>query len=271
MRYVILRDDDTNGLTPVECLERLYRPFLERGLPVNLATIPKVQTNVRLPDGRPEGFLGACGPDARETVGIDENPELVRYLQRNPGYQVVQHGYHHSVAEFDSHRRAEIRERLERGTAVLLRAGFPRPRTFVAPYDKLSAVSLAAASRRFAIISTGWFEWRRLPARWWPAYLLKKFRHRAHWRVGNVILLSHPGCLLSFHRPCAAILPAIQEQVRRRRLTVLVTHWWEYFRDGRPDQAFIEVLHRTAAYLADQSDLRVIAFEDVLSGQVPLN
>ena len=27
MRYVIIRDDDTNALTPVECLERLYRPF----------------------------------------------------------------------------------------------------------------------------------------------------------------------------------------------------------------------------------------------------
>ena len=57
MRTVIIRDDDTNALTPVECLEKLYRPFLARGLPVNLATIPEVRTNVRLPDGRPEGYL----------------------------------------------------------------------------------------------------------------------------------------------------------------------------------------------------------------------
>ena len=42
MRYVILRDDDTNALTPVACLERLYRPFLDRGLPVSLAAIPEV-------------------------------------------------------------------------------------------------------------------------------------------------------------------------------------------------------------------------------------
>ena len=42
MRYVILRDDDTNTFTPVECLERLYRPFLDLGLPVNLAVIPNV-------------------------------------------------------------------------------------------------------------------------------------------------------------------------------------------------------------------------------------
>jgi hypothetical protein len=57
MRYVILRDDDTNALTEPHCLERLYRPFLERGLPVNLATIPEVDLNTRMADGTPEGYL----------------------------------------------------------------------------------------------------------------------------------------------------------------------------------------------------------------------
>src|SRR2546425_7136904 len=57
MRYVVLRDDDTNALTPVECLERLYRPFLDCGLPVNLAVIPDVSTEAKMSDGRPEGFL----------------------------------------------------------------------------------------------------------------------------------------------------------------------------------------------------------------------
>ena len=42
MHYVIIRDDDTNAFTPVECLERLYRPFLNAGLPINLAVIPDV-------------------------------------------------------------------------------------------------------------------------------------------------------------------------------------------------------------------------------------
>ena len=62
MRTVIIRDDDTNALTPVDCLERLYRPFLVRGLPVNLATIPEVRTDVRLPNftSRPEMYIGEC-------------------------------------------------------------------------------------------------------------------------------------------------------------------------------------------------------------------
>jgi len=63
MHYVILRDDDTCAYTPAACLERLYRPLLDRGMPVNLATIPEVRTDVRTADGRLEGFLTAgSGP-----------------------------------------------------------------------------------------------------------------------------------------------------------------------------------------------------------------
>ena len=61
MKYVIIRDDDTNALTPIECLEHLYRPFLDRKLPVCLATIPDVRSDVRFPNGDPEGFLVAEG------------------------------------------------------------------------------------------------------------------------------------------------------------------------------------------------------------------
>src|SRR5581483_7450056 len=61
---VILRDDDTCALTPRACLERLYRPFLDRGLPVNLAVIPEVRTDVRTDDGAREGFLAAGLPPA---------------------------------------------------------------------------------------------------------------------------------------------------------------------------------------------------------------
>ena len=65
MHYVILRDDDTCAFTPKAFLERLYRPFLHRGLPVNLAVIPAVNTTVRTPDGRLEGFLtSGSGPAA---------------------------------------------------------------------------------------------------------------------------------------------------------------------------------------------------------------
>jgi hypothetical protein len=56
-------------------------------------------------------------------------------------------------------------------------------------------------------------------------------------------------------------LGEVKKAVTSRRLTVLVTHWWEYFREKRPDDSFISVLHETAAWLSDQPDLEVIAFD----------
>jgi len=127
MRYVIIRDDDTNALTPVTCLEKLYRPFLERGLPVNLAVIPEVATDTRMPDGKLEGFLLGKPEQAGSSVAIGENSGLVRYLLGNPGYHVVQHGFHHDYFEFDQEGRTEIVKRLEQGTRLLCDAGFARP------------------------------------------------------------------------------------------------------------------------------------------------
>src|SRR6185436_19590625 len=174
MRYVIIRDDDTNALTPVECLERLYRPFLDRGLPVNLATIPAVTTDARMANGQPEGFLFNKNGEQRPTLPIGANGELINYLRSNPGFHIVQHGCHHDFLEFDSNARADLAQRLDDGTTLLLDAGLPRPQTFVAPYDRLSRTALEEVARRFSILSTGWFELGRLPFTWWPRYAVKK-------------------------------------------------------------------------------------------------
>jgi hypothetical protein len=271
MRYVILRDDDTNALTPVECLERLYRPFLDRGLPVNLAVIPDVATDAATPEGRPEGFLFAKNGMQAPTVPIGNNPRLVKYLLENPGYQIVQHGCHHDTFEFDRESPVEISARLDRGTWLLKEAGFPVPETFVAPHDKLSRFSYREVAQRFRVLSTGWFELRRLPLAWWPKYLVKRMRNVPHWRIRDTTLLSHPGCLLSCHRNYDTMLDDIIRSIHSRRLTVLVTHWWEYFRDGKPDGTFIHFLHETAEYLAARGDIKVISFADLAEGQVPLN
>jgi hypothetical protein len=271
MRYVIIRDDDTNALTPPECLERLYRPFLDRRLPVNLATIPNVATGTQLPDGRPEGFLCFRNGVTEPTLPIDAKKDLLDYLHKNPGFHIVQHGFDHEYLEFENPCGKTISERLDRGREILERAGFPAPETFVAPYDKLSRASLRAVADRFKILSTGWFELRRLPYSWWPGYLLKKARGTAHWRIGHTALLSHPGCILSCFRDYAQALPEIQRQIRQRRVTVLVTHWWEYFRDRQPDEGFIRVLHATADYLATDPEVKVISFRELGDSNVGLN
>jgi hypothetical protein len=269
MRYVIIRDDDTCALTPIECLETLYRPFLDRGLPVNLATIPNVRSDVFYPKGplkgQPEGFLVAAKDVKPGTYPIGSNQKLVCYLKENSGYNIVQHAYHHEFVngepEFDIHDRADIARRLDLGMQSLLEAGFTKPQTFVAPYDRITRESYMELANRFKVISTGWFEWRRLPTQWWKGMLAAKIQRRKHWQVKGVTLLSHPGCLLSYQRPYETMLENIKKSVRSNQLTVLVTHWWEFFREGERDDRFIRVLHETANFLANDPEIRVVRFE----------
>ena len=270
MHTVILRDDDTCAFTPRACLERLYRPFLDRGLPVNLAVIPDVRTDVRTPDGRLEGFLTAGSAPDGTLASIAGNRELVDYLGAEPGYHPVQHGCHHDAFEFGGSDRAELGRRLDHGARHLRAAGFAREGTFVAPYDRISRAAYLEIAERFNVVSTGWFEVARVPLRWWPEYALKKWRRQPHWRVGRTTLLSHPGCLLSFQRPKAEMFAAVRGAVESRALTVLVTHWWEYFRDGEADEEFIAVLHEVAAWLAGRKDIRVVSFRDVVRGDVSI-
>ena len=279
MKYVIIRDDDTCALTPIDCLETLYRPFRERGLPVNLATIPNVRSNVFYPKGpltgQPEGFLVAAKGVKPGTYPIGSNEKLVQYLKSNPNYKIVHHGYNHEFVdgnpEFDIHDSAEIARRLDLGAKNLVEAGLGRPKTFVAPYDLITRESYRTLAKRFRVVSTGWFEFGRLPIGWWPKFVLKKALRKQHWEVNGLKLLSHPGCFLSYHRDPATILPAIKESIASRRLTVLVTHWWEFFREGEPDKRLIKVLHETADYLGKNPEIKVIPFEDVAEGRVEID
>ncbi|MDO8541521.1 MAG: DUF2334 domain-containing protein [Opitutaceae bacterium] len=271
MHTVILRDDDTCAFTPRACLEKLYRPFLERGFPVNLAVIPEVRTDARSPDGHREGFLTAGVGPRGPLAPIAGNRELVEYLHGEQGYQVLQHGCHHDTFEFGGSDRADLARRLDQGARCLRDAGFGRPATFVAPYDRMSRAAYLEIAERFEVISTGWFEAGRIPLRWWPGYVVKKIRRVPHWQTGPTALLSHPGCLLSYQRPLPEMFASVRRSVESRSLTVLVTHWWEYFRDGTADEKLIGVLHEVAEWLASRPDIRVVSFRDVANGRVPLN
>ena len=126
-------------------------------------------------------------------------------------------------------------------------------------------------STRFRVISTAWFELGRLPYAWWPRYLLNKAAGRNHWSAGRTVLLSHPRCHLSFRRQVLDHARRIRQSIASRQLTVLVAHWWEFFRDQQPDEAFIGILHELAGELAESKDIRLVPFQDVAEGKVPLN
>jgi predicted deacetylase len=275
MKYVILRDDDTNALTPIECLERLYRPFLDQGLPVNLATIPNVCTDATWAEGKPELFLMAKRGTVPKHLPLGSNAKLVDYLKSNSGFHILQHGCRHEFVnqtfEFAQENRWDISSRLDEGLKHLLDAGFPRPNAFVAPNDQLSRTSFEEVAKRFQVLSTGWYELGRLPVSWWPKYALKKTLGAPHWKIGRTILLTHAGCDLSYHNSYDTMLDKIKASIDSRKLTVLVTHWWEYFRENQPDERFINLLHETADYLARHKDLKVISFRDLAQQKISLN
>ena len=264
-RYVVLRDDDTNAWTDPDCLERLYRPFLDRDLPVNLAVIPAVTSDARRADGRREAFLGAGASLEGSGRAVGANNALCDYLHGNKGYHIVQHGYDHRFNEFASRERGDIQWRIDQGTARLEEAGFARPSAFVAPYDQISRAAYSALIGRFGVVSTGWFERSRIPLRWWPAYVRKKIRNAPHWMVGGTCLLSHPGCILSRFGDRSRMMADIRRVVSSQRLTVLVTHWWEYFPEGHPDEEMIAILQQTAEMLAADPEIRVVPLSTVAS------
>ena len=270
MHYVILRDDDTCAFTPPACLERIYRPFLNRGMPVSLAVIPSVRTDVRTADGLLEGFLTSGSGPATSLAPIGLNCELVAYLGSERGYHFAQHGFHHDIFEFGGSDGRELADRLERGARLLQDSGFNRIEAFVAPYDRLSRAAFVEVAARFDVISTGWFEFGRMPPRWWTAYALKKLGRHEHWRAGKVTLLSHPGCLLSFHKERGTMMESVRQAVDGSALTVLVSHWWEFFRMGVPDDGLIDVMHEMAEWLASRDDVRVVTFGDVAGGRIPI-
>ena len=67
------------------------------------------------------------------------------------------------------------------------------------------------------------------------------------------------------------MLKSVMDHLASHQLTVLVTHWWEYFRDDRSDQEFIDVLHKIGDCLAANQELKVISFSDLVDGRLTLN
>ena len=67
------------------------------------------------------------------------------------------------------------------------------------------------------------------------------------------------------------MLGNIKRTIDGQQLTVLVTHWWEYFPKGSASEKFIRVLHETADYLAGRRDVKVISFSALARGEAQLN
>lgn len=266
---VLFRDDDVNATTPVEQLLRLYGPFLSLGLPVNLSIIPEVRGDTLTREGSIEGFVQGPLRGKNCTVPVSENQELLALIKAQPLFCIAQHGLNHDLlanhAEFDWGDERYLEARIIRGLSILEEAGLERPVAFVAPQDRLAKAAMLVLERYFPVISGSWYELKRIPARWWPQYLVQKrvFRHR-HFRLGRSLFLTHPGCVFAPNRRPEEALERARTLLKGRGLCVFVLHHWEFFPEGCADAKRIEALHLLAHEIADRA--KVICFRDLALG-----
>ncbi|MPM87214.1 hypothetical protein SDC9_134308 [bioreactor metagenome] len=240
-KFLLIRDDDVNFFTSPVMLEEVYGFLRTERLPVNFSVIPAVNAAAQTYSadfgaGSYEPFLppGAAGDD--RCFPVSGNRELTEYLRELPEADFLMHGFSHRGEagryEFESPDRRELERKLAEGKAIFREAFGREPDTFVAPQDQYSPVALELLKREFRTFSLGWIDRRKLPYRCWPAYLRMKLEKRNYLHCGKLLLLEHPGCVFSRFRAPEQMMPRLEASVRAHRLTVIVTHHWEFYDEG---------------------------------------
>lgn len=270
MKYVLIRDDDTHSFTPPEWLDKIYQPFLEKGQPVNLSVIPKVTPAAKTQSGEPEHYLMGRDVSSSDDGTLHGSSPIVSYLKQNPTFHLAQHGFTHEPAEghfeFEGADAAGIRDKLLAGIRAFLDAGLRKPAAFVAPQDRLSAVALTEIMREYACVSCGWYPLHSVPrAHRLPFLFQQKVLRQRHYRLGRTLLLTHTGWILTRNREPADILAAVENAIDSQHLTVFMTHWWEYYPEGRPSTSMLSMLNRVSDYLRSREDVKVVSYDDLLA------
>jgi hypothetical protein len=274
--YVCIRDDDVNAFTPPYMLQETYRPLLDAGLPLNIAVIPAVETDVPI-DAVESNYFRQEGVrqnpivpvDARGEPGrhpISQNSEMIRFVADHPGIEIAQHGYDHALVggepEFCTTDGPDLLQRLDKGRQQLVDSFGAPPAFFVPPWDRVSQQAMGLVRERFDGISlknghTGCFSRpTRLRLRIKP---LGPFL----W-LREFLVLEHPGYVVTrFHAP-----EYMEEKtaglVREEAVVVLVVHHWEFFYDWEgPDEPFLNTWHRVLQGLIDNPDVRIVSFSEL--------
>lgn len=257
-RYVIIRDDDTNFHTPIECLEKIFAPFWNKNLSINLSVIPRVSSKALSVWGTPEGFLSFAENNTANTE-IYRNEPLLKYLKNNPLIEVVTHGYDHRLFEFTSNNRNFLIEHLKRGAEYMQRAGL-NPLAFVPPYDEISKEAFNELIKRFKVISLHHWDSNKIPRSARP-----KCYARTHWEWKGVKLLSHDD--LVWKKKSKDLLSSVQAGVKKNSITVITSHWHEFFPDGKENIERLRAWHSVADWLHKEK-ITALTFSQLAAKEV---
>ena len=109
MKRIIFRDDDISYFTPVEWLQILYEPILDRRLPVALSVIPEIRADVQVSsaDDRSghseqshfEPFTPPPYRGKEAAFSIADHLGLLQFVEKYPQIEILQHGLSHVVID----------------------------------------------------------------------------------------------------------------------------------------------------------------------------
>ena len=261
VKYILIRDDDANFFTRPEMLEEVYGFIFENNIPINFAIIPAVNSAAKTESsyfgaGTPEPFLPVEIAGEDKQFPITGNPDLLQFLNSLKRKEFLLHGLEHAGKsgkyEFESDDKNVIEDKLIKGTNIFKEAFGVAPETFVAPQDKYSRTALTQIKSRFKTLSMGWVDSSRIPFILYCRYLQMKLTGRNYICDGEFLITEHPGCMFSKFMDINEMSKKLDEYIAAHRMTVIVTHHWEFFENGTLNTELLNAFRRRITELKDK-------------------
>jgi Uncharacterized protein conserved in bacteria (DUF2334) len=190
-----------------EAFRRFHSVIAAHEVPYLIAALPTVAAD-------------ALDPDATGSRGLDDEEARTLASLAASSVTVALHGYDHRTRHRSPRRRSELagldaralEARLDAGEAVLQRAGVPRPRVFVAPFNRFEPRQYPILAERYDVICGG------------PETVpLLGFQPTPVWRGDAVYLPAYP----PLYGTAAEVRAAARSLIDARRAlwVPVVLHW----------------------------------------------
>ena len=277
MKYVVIRDDDVSYFTNPATLEKLYAPLIVEKKPINFALIPRITANIKTDANNPYNkqenleYDPIIPPEHRgydKSFPLGENKNLVEFIQSLEFCEVLQHGFTHGfidgVKEFRIRDEKVLQQRASLGREILQKCFHANPSFFVAPWDNVSSEAINFFKSSYKGLSMGRINPVRLPAKSCGSYLRKMLSSRNFLFYESLLIVEHPGYILTRFNNPESILNKVKAAIETRDVVILVNHHWEYFYDWNGlDSSFFSAWNKVMEYLLQKENLKIITFSEL--------
>ena len=243
IKTILIRDDDVNAFTSIDQLNEVYGFIFKNKIPINFSVIPMVNPSATTDSdlfgvGSYEPFIPLEMQGIDKNFDISESKVLCDFLNKNPSFELLLHGFNHAADEnrfeFFSENETEVMDKIDSGMKVFLSAFNSVPSTFVAPQDKYSRTALNSILKTFDTFSTGWIDRSKLglidKVR---QVIYKKILNKNSLTVNSTRILEHPGCCFSKFGTALDGKERLRSYIKMYDVVVVVVHHWEFFENGR--------------------------------------